>query len=482
MKTRFGTALWVGLALGALPCFPIHAQDAPTTAPASAQDAARAFVAAETARQGLVGVSVALVQNGKVTLAQAEGRASLTAKRPVTADTAFAIGSLTKQFTAACVLLLAEDGKLSLDDPVSKYFPPLTRAGDVTLLDLMNHVSGYRDFYPLDYLNGELAAATTPDAALKRYGTRPLDFAPGTRWSYSNTGYLILGRVVEKASGESLGAFLQRRIFGPLGMTHTGTTAPPDGARGCARFALGAPEAAPPEGAGWMLGSGDLWSTPSDLAKWDVALMDGKVLTPASRRLMTTARRLADGASTGYGGGLEIKTVRGGTVWTHTGEVSGFAALNALAPASHSALIVLTNSDYADTGPFARTLLYPLVPRAVGRSAGFTPDARPVVPAVAGPGAASVARALFLELQAGRVDRARLGPDFAAYLTPARVRAAAQTLSSLGAPRSVLVTGWDERGGMEVAWVQFTFAGQTLRALMFRTPDGQVQEFRLFRA
>ena len=440
-----------------------------------------AFVAAEMARQGLVGASVALVQHGKLTLAKGYGLAQRTPGRPVTPDTPFAIGSLTKQFTAACVLLLAEDGKLSVQDPVSKYLPALTRAGDVRLLDLLNHVSGYRDFYPLDYVDREMRQPTTPDAVLGRYGAMPLDFAPGTRWSYSNTGYLILGRIVEKVSGEPLGAFLQRRIFKPLGMAHTGMAAE-QSAWGYTRFALGAPEPATPEGAGWMFASGDLLSTASDLAKWDLALMDGKLLSPASLRLMTTPRLLADGSSTGYGCGLEIGAVGGGAVWTHTGEVSGFVSLNGLAPASRSALIVLTNSDYAETGPFVRALLHPLVPRAAGRPAETPPDARPVVPAVAGPDAETAARAVFVGLQAGDVDRTLLGPDFDAFLTTAKVRAAARTLAPLGSPLSVFLLSRDERGGMEVTWVRLVFRGRALDALMFRTPDGKVQEFLLSHA
>jgi D-alanyl-D-alanine carboxypeptidase len=108
------------------------------------------------------------------------------------------LGRSLKEFTAACILLLSEEGKLSIDDPVAKYFPDLTRASDVRLLDLLNMVSGYRDYYPLDFLTREMTRPTTPDAVINDYAKRPLDFEPGTRWSYSNTNYSILGRVVEK--------------------------------------------------------------------------------------------------------------------------------------------------------------------------------------------------------------------------------------------------------------------------------------------
>jgi D-alanyl-D-alanine carboxypeptidase len=133
----------------------------------------------------------------------------------------FAVGSITKQFTAACILLLAEEGKLSVSDKVAKYFPDLTDANEITLLDLMNHVSGYPDYYPLDFVDRRLLKPIAVDRLIHEYGTEPLDFPPETRWSYSNTGFVILGRVVEKASGEPFGKFLKQHILAPLAMDHT---------------------------------------------------------------------------------------------------------------------------------------------------------------------------------------------------------------------------------------------------------------------
>src|SRR6185312_15992668 len=134
---------------------------------------------------------------------------------------ALAVGSVTKQFTCACVLLLAQDGKLSVDDKVEKYYPELTRAGDVTLRDLMSHTSGYPDDYPLDFVDRRLRQPIPGDALLTKYAGGNLDFEPGSRWSYSNTGYILLGRVIEKASGKPFGRFLEERVLVPLGMMHS---------------------------------------------------------------------------------------------------------------------------------------------------------------------------------------------------------------------------------------------------------------------
>ncbi|HET9684874.1 MAG TPA: serine hydrolase domain-containing protein, partial [Gemmatimonadaceae bacterium] len=131
----------------------------------------------------LVGLSLTLMRGGQVALQKAYGEASLQPRVPVDTLTRFSIGSVTKEFVAALTLLLQEDGKLSVHDTLAKWYPNLTRSNEITLLDLINHVSGYHDYYPLDYVDREMAKPTTADAIMKEYATVPLDFDPGTRWS-----------------------------------------------------------------------------------------------------------------------------------------------------------------------------------------------------------------------------------------------------------------------------------------------------------
>src|SRR6185436_18874983 len=178
-----------------------------------------------------------------------------------------------------CVLLLAEEGKLSVHDKVAKYFPDLTRANDITLLDLMNHVSGYPDYYPLDFVDRRMQAEISPDELLRQYAGGKLDFEPGSRYSYSNTGFVLLGRVVEKVSGQPFGEFLTQRILKPLDMNLTSHEPDVSGrqfAKGYTTFALSGPEYVKPEAKGWIGAAGALYSTPSDLAKWNLALMNGQ--------------------------------------------------------------------------------------------------------------------------------------------------------------------------------------------------------------
>jgi CubicO group peptidase (beta-lactamase class C family) len=148
--------------------------------------------------KGIVGLAVGVMHNGQVLLAKGYGMANIEKNVAVTPTTMFPIGSVTKQFTCSTVLLLAEDGKLRMADRVSKYFPKLTRASEVSLADLGGMTAGYRDYYPLDYVDTEMLKDVTALEIMNKYATRPLDFDPGTRWSYSNTNFTILGAIAEQ--------------------------------------------------------------------------------------------------------------------------------------------------------------------------------------------------------------------------------------------------------------------------------------------
>ena len=166
----------------------------------------------------------------------------------------YSIGSISKQFTAAAILMLAEEGKLSLDDPVSKYVPDLTRGNEVTIRQLLSHTSGYQDFWPQDYVPPLMLQPITADGIMDRWARKPLDFDPGTKWQYSNTNYVIAGVIVEKVSGTPLLQFLSQRVFTPLGMKSVADTnenkLPPTDPGGYFRYALGPLHPAPKEGRG----------------------------------------------------------------------------------------------------------------------------------------------------------------------------------------------------------------------------------------
>ena len=333
------------------------------------------------------------------------------------------------------------------------------------------HVSGYRDYYPLDFVDRGMLKPQSAESIVTEYASRPLDFEPGSRWSYSNTGFLILGRVVEKVSGQPFGEFLTQRFFTPLGMSHTRF----DPARGDAgmaigytSFALGAPIPATPEGGGLAGAAGAIWSTPTDLLTWDLSLLDRKVLTDESYRALTTARRLADGRTSGYGCGEFVDDRGDAVVIRHGGAVGGFLAQNTLIPATRSAVVLLTNSDYAPLDDLEHEIVRRLIPEVD-------------VPEIHGPPALDAARGFLTALQQGRVDRSALSEDFNAFLTPELVASARTSLGRLGTMSDIRVVRTVERGGMEVAVLHFKVGRTPAQAYMYRTPDGKIQELLIAR-
>ena len=426
------------------------------------------IIRTQMADKHIIGVSVGIMQNGKVVFARGYGVADLESGRPVTPRTMFGIGSVTKQFTCSALLMLEERKKLSMRDPVSKYFPALTRAKDITLLDLGGHLSGYRDYYPLDYVNREMAEPASADRIINRYATRPLDFEPRSRYSYSNTGYLIMGRVVEKVSGEPFALFLNTRIFTPLKLSHTTYGPGSDGldrARGYTSFGLADQILAEPEAAGWAGAAGDIWSTPTDLLRWDQALLNHTLISPSSYATLATPQRLSDGRTSGYGCGESVNDRGPALTLSHGGAVSGFVAQNTIIPSTRSALVVLSNSDFSPTGALNQELLAKLMPPS------------PDVPAMRGLPALDAAKKFLSELEQGTVDRSTISADFDAYLTPAKVAQAQRALNGLGRISLIRVAGLRERGGMEVAIVRFNVGSTEAQGLMYRTPDGKIEEF-----
>lgn len=438
------------------------------------------IVAAGMQQRHLVGLSVAVVRGGRIELQKGYGDASLQPRVAVDTGTRFSVGSVTKEFVAALTLLLQEDGKLSVHDTLSRWYPKLTRSREITLLDLINHVSGYRDYYPLDYVDREMARPTTAEHIMQEYATMPLDFDPGTRWSYSNTGYTILGRVLEKVSGKPLGTLLEERIFRPLGMRQTlyEPTRPERRATGYVSWALGPMEPALLEGAGWIGAPGGIWSTAGDIARWDIALMRPGFLSPASRDVMFVERMLRDGTPTGYAGGLSVSQNGGRTVIQHGGATSGFSATNLFVPDDTAAVVLLSNTDQnMSTTP----LLLMVSPVRTTTASAPRRTQRPMTPPTPrGPGAVAMAASLFNDLQRGRIDRRTLSADYLAFLTPGRVRQAAANLAPLGEVTGAQLLGTSERGGMQVAQVRLTLGARTVNTLMYRRPDGIVEQYLLW--
>jgi D-alanyl-D-alanine carboxypeptidase len=232
---------------------------------------------------------------------------------------------------------------------------------------------------------------------------------------------------------------------------------------------LGPLEPAEPEASGWLHAAGGLWATAPDLARWDLALMEGRIVKPASYRLMTTPRSLKSGHNTGYGCGLNVRRIDGETILAHGGAVSGFLSVNAMVPRTKSAVILLTNTEHLPADSLHSTILNLLLEDQKKQGT-------PHVPKVNGPSPIEAALSFFHQMQAGQVDRAKLGEEFGLFLTDDRLKAAAPRLKALGEPDKVEVVSVSERGGMEVASIHLTFKTAELGGLLYRTPDGKIQQ------
>ena len=330
--------------------------------------------------RGLVGLSVAVVEDGKTVLAEGFGVRSVATGEPVAPDTMFAVGSITKQFTAACILLLAEDGKLAVTDKVAKWYPGLTRASEITLLDLMNHVSGYPDYYPLDFVDRPMAQGHR-----QRRGHPPLRDA-AARLRAGLALFLLEHRLPHPGPDRREGRRRTVRGFpGPAdppaarpGPYRVRARSARPGLRPRAHVLLArrAGDRAP-GGPGWVAAAGALFSTPTDLAAWDLALVDGKVLKPESFKLMTSPRRLTDGTLSNYGCGLAMGERGGVAFLSHSGAVNGFHALNIVVPSTRSSATLFSNlSSYSDTNAVYGELTALVLPKPAAPRTGIPADRR----------------------------------------------------------------------------------------------------------
>jgi CubicO group peptidase (beta-lactamase class C family) len=287
--------------------------------------------------------SVLVVHGNDVLLDKGYGFADLEWDIPNSPTTKFRLGSVTKQFTAVSILLLEERGKLSVDDSVKKYMPDAPAAWDkITIFNLLTHTSGIPNFtgFP-DYASLE-PFATTPAQLVARFRDKPLDFQPGEKWSYSNSGYVLLGYLIEKISGESYEKFVQENIFTPLGMKDSGY----DSNSGIIlhRASGYVPSPSGPVNAGYInmtvpLSAGGLYSTTHDLLLWERALFGGKLLSASSLQKMTTPFK------SDYAFGLGVRVVKGHKVIDHNGGIEGFNTHLAYYPDEKLTVIVLGNMN-----------------------------------------------------------------------------------------------------------------------------------------
>ncbi|MGX4640976.1 serine hydrolase [Massilia sp. SYSU DXS3249] len=295
------------------------------------------------------GATVIVVKDGKTVFRKAYGMADSIGKQAMTPDAVLRLGSITKQFTAVAILMLAEEGKLSLTDDITRFFPDYpTKGKAITVEHLLTHTSGIKSYTGKpDYALG-MEKDVTVAAMIDSFKNDPLDFEPGTNYRYNNSGYFLLGAIIEQVSGQPYAKFVEQRIFKPLGMANT---AYEGHERGKAPRALGHSR----DGQGFGRASklsmtqpyaaGSLVSSVDDLARWDAAISSGKLLKPASWKRAFTPYTLADGKSTGYGYGWQIGKLQGAASIEHGGAINGFNTFAQRLPEQKVFVAVLSNAD-----------------------------------------------------------------------------------------------------------------------------------------
>jgi D-alanyl-D-alanine carboxypeptidase len=416
---------------------------------------------------GVPSATVAVVKNGQLAYANAYGLAKLDPSVSAKPEMRYAIGSISKQFTAVAALVLQQDGKLRLEDPVSKYIPGLTRGNDVTVRMLLSHTSGYQDFWPQDYVMPGMLKPTTPQAIADAWAKKPLDFEPGSRWQYSNTNYTLAGMVVEKASGMPFFQFVRTRILQPVGLTSASDfDVDPRAATvtGYVRYGLGPLRPAPDAGPGWMWAAGELAMTASDLAKWDICLIRHCLLSAASYRELEREIVLNNGAGTGYSLGLDVGMQGGRFMLEHSGEVSGFTAENIVFPEDSAAIVVLTNQDAAPaSGAIANQ-----ISQVLFTSEDKLADSR-----------TAQAKSIFEGLQKGTIDRTLFTSNANFYFSDQALKDFQSSLGPLGAPTGFTQTRTALRGGMTYRSYRVSFPNRAIRVWTYETLDGKLEQYQV---
>ena len=312
------------------------------------------YIRAEMQAQQIPGLSLAVIKNGEIAIARGYGLANVEHQVPVKPETIFQSGSMGKQFTATAVMMLVEEGKISLDDKITKYFTDGPESWNkITVRHLLTHTSGMSD-YPDDF---DLRRDYTEDELVQRIKTIPLAFQPGEKWSYSNLAYVMLGVLIHKVSGKFYGDFLQERVFKPLGMSTARVISEAD--------------IVPNRAAGYRSVKGELknqeWVSPSlnttadgalyltvyDMAKWDAALYTEKLLKRASLNEMWTPVKLNDGKTHPYGFGWALGEVRGHHIIEHGGSWQGFKSQISRYVDDKLTVVVFANSARANPAKIA---------------------------------------------------------------------------------------------------------------------------------
>jgi CubicO group peptidase (beta-lactamase class C family) len=430
-------------------------------------DAVDDYLKKELKESTIPGLAVAVLHKGKVVKEQGYGIADLEHQVSVTPDTVFQLGSVGKQFTSGAVVLLAKDGKLRFDDPIAKYLPFAPESWkEVTIHHLLSHTSGIPDYTPMI----DLTRNHTAEETAKITAAKPLTFAPGTRWEYSNTNYLLLGIVIEKASGKFYGDVLQERIFQPLGMktarinsesaiiSHRARGYEPTEDGSLQNQSYVAPNIN-------TYADGSVMMSLRDMRLWASALNTEIPFAAEQKRHLWTPARLKDGTPTEYGYGWVVGKEQGNTLIEHGGAWQGFVAHIARYPDHDLTVIVLANRAGANVGEIAHTVAGMYVP-ALKKTA--------LPPAEQDPEVIALVKTVLAELAENKSKQERFTPEMWELIQPSQSKSLSVFVKALGEPKQIQILRKGERDGERSFEIKITFAKQSLTAILTLDSAGKI--------
>lgn len=439
------------------------------------------YVQTELTKRHIPGLSVAVVQNGEVVHAKGYGQANVELSVPATAETVYQIGSITKQFTATAIMMLVEEEKLAIDDPISKYLDNTPDAWkDVTVRHLLNHTSGIKSYTSIADNMAKNRLDRSKDDIIGTVRDLPLEFAPSEKWVYNNTGYFLLGLIIEKVSGKSYAEFLDERIFKPLDMTATRVNDIKDIVKNRSngyQWTGARLQNAEHTSMTWPFSAGAIVSTVADLAKWDAALCtvarsasegSPKFLQPTTLAAMWTPTKLTDGKTQDYGFGWGVGNYRGHKLIGHGGGIQGFTTDISRFVDDKLTVIVLTNLS----GPSAN-------PATISRGiAGFyLSDLAQVAEKPIedkDPKATELFKSVLQATIDGKLDPELFTETMRKEIFPDRINQAKQFLTPLGPHKSFTLVEFKVEGKQRTFRYKVTFTEMALVLTATLTEDGKI--------
>lgn len=419
------------------------------------------------------GLTLAIARDGTAIYAHGYGYANVALQMPATTQTHYEIGSITKQFTATAVLQLKESGKLSLDDTVHRWIPEYARAKSVTIRELLQQTTGIPNYTEVKHF---ASIATTKPASfpaiLALIAKKPLEFKPGSKFEYSNTNYILLGEIVERASGVSWEDYVRMHLFTPAGMTQSGFISEEARLQPMATGYVASKTGvtiSPRFKEGWAWSAGAIVSTVGDMFAWDGALFGGRLINQSDlAAMLAPGKEMSKGSF--YGFGWVIDTADGHTRYWHNGGTFGFLSANLIFPKDHIAIVVLQNADaIAAPQATAQRIFEAIVPSA---AAVATPGEDPAVTARV--------REWINRFETGNIDRSQLDSKMSALLTPQLVDQVKAQFGPLGAPQQLVYRGKTMSEGSPLYTYRAVFAATTLTVFIAINGAGKISGF-LFR-